>query len=81
MIAALVFSPLALYSMRLLWKLGQRNTPLGRADHWRCWTAFCLNIATILFCLAFPGLLLLGFLSYTVFRDLTSSFVFSSVFP
>lgn len=61
-IAALSFPPLAFYSMRLLWKLGQRDTPLSRADNWRCWTAFILNMATILFCLAFAMVLLLAFL-------------------
>jgi hypothetical protein len=50
--------PISLYSMRLLWKLGQRDTPLGRADNWRCWMAFFLNLAMILFCLAFVLLLL-----------------------
>ena len=58
-IAVLSFPPLGFYSMRLLWKLGQRDTPLSRADNWRCWIAFFLNIATILFCLAFAGLLCL----------------------
>ncbi|MEI8375152.1 MAG: hypothetical protein WCJ35_20215 [Planctomycetota bacterium] len=65
-IAAFSFPPIGFYSMRLLWKLGQRDTPLGRGDNWRCWTAFFLNIATILFCLAFAVLLLLGFLGALV---------------
>jgi len=65
-IAAFSFPPIGFYSMRLLWKLGQRDTPLGRSDNWRCWTAFFLNIVTILFCLAFAVLLLLGFLGALV---------------
>ena len=65
-IAVLSFPPLGFYSMRLLWKLGQRDTPLSRGDNWRCWTAFFLNIATILFCLAFAGLLLLAFFGVLV---------------
>jgi hypothetical protein len=60
-IAALTFPPLGFYSMRLLWKLGQRDTPLSWADRWRCWTAFFLNIATIFYCLAFAYVLLLAF--------------------
>lgn len=54
--------PLACYSMRLLWKLGKRDTPLGCGDNWRCWTAFFLNIVMIPLFLAFAGLLLQGFL-------------------
>jgi hypothetical protein len=61
-IAAFSFPPLGFYSMRLLWKLGQRDTPLSRADTWRCWTAFFLNIMTILFCLAFAGGVVFAFL-------------------
>jgi hypothetical protein len=57
-IAALTFPPLGFYSMRLLWKLGQRDAPLSRADIWRCWIAFFLNIATIVFCLVFVRALL-----------------------
>ncbi len=56
-VIAIAFPPLGFYSMRLLWKLGQRDTPLSWGDNWRCWTAFFLNIATILFCLAFAWLL------------------------
>jgi hypothetical protein len=62
-IAVLIFPPLGFYSMRLLWKLGQRDTPLSWADNLRCWTAFFLNIATILFCFAFAGCLLFALLS------------------
>ena len=65
-VIALTFPPLGFYSMRLLWKLGQRDTPLSCADNWRCWTAFFLNIAMILFCLAFAGVLLLGLLGVLV---------------
>jgi len=61
-IAALSFPPLGFYSIRLLWKLGQRDTSLSWTDNGRCWTAFLLNIAAILFCLAFAWALLLGFL-------------------
>jgi hypothetical protein len=61
-IAILVFPPLGFYSMRLLWKLWQRDTPLSRADKGRCWTAFLLNIATILFCFILAGALLFAFL-------------------
>ncbi len=49
--------------MRLLWKLVQRDTPLSRIDNGRFWMAFFLNIATILFCLVFAGLMLSAFLS------------------
>ncbi len=63
-IAAFTFPPLGFYSMRLLWKLAQRDTPLSWPDTWRCWTAFVLNVVTILFCLAFAGLLLRGFLGF-----------------
>jgi hypothetical protein len=59
-IAALSFPPLGFYSMRLLWKLGRRDTPLGLADKWRCGTAFFLNIATILSCLAIAGVVVLA---------------------
>jgi hypothetical protein len=31
---------------------------MSAADIWRCWIAFFLNIATILFCLAFVRVLL-----------------------
>jgi hypothetical protein len=61
LIAVLVFAPLGLYSMRLLWKLGQRDTPLSWTDSLRSWMAFLLSIAAILYCLAFAGLLLLAF--------------------
>jgi hypothetical protein len=52
-IAILVFPPLAFYSMRLLWKLGQRDTPLSCTDSCRTWMAFSLNIVAILACLLF----------------------------
>jgi hypothetical protein len=58
-IGACSFPPLGFYSMRLLWKLGRRGTPLSRADNCRFVAAFCLNIATIMFCLGVAGLLLL----------------------
>jgi hypothetical protein len=48
---AIAFPPLGFYSMRLLWKLGGRDTPLGWADTWRSWTAFLLNVVTILYLL------------------------------
>ena len=44
---------LSLYSMRLLWKLGQRDTPLNWADNCRCWAAFIFNCAVIALWLAF----------------------------
>jgi hypothetical protein len=61
-LAILAFPPLGFYSMRLLWKLSHRDTPLSWADNWRCWTAFFFNIATILFCSAFVGMLLFALL-------------------
>ena len=42
------------------WAAGYTAEP---GHNWRCWMAFFLNIATILFCLAFAGLLLPGFLA------------------
>ena len=39
--------------MRLLWKIANRNMPLARADVWRCWIAFVLNIPAIIYCLLF----------------------------
>ena len=36
MIGLCVFPPLSFYSTWLLLKLGERDTPLGRADRWRC---------------------------------------------
>lgn len=62
-IAVLAFSPLGFYSLRLLWKLGQRDTPLSCADTWRSWTAFFLSIVAVLYCLAFAGLMLLALVS------------------
>jgi hypothetical protein len=47
------FPPLGFYSMRLLWKLGRRETPLSHADNWRTWLAFFLNILAILYCFVF----------------------------
>jgi hypothetical protein len=43
-VIALAFPPLGFYSMRLLWKLVQRDTPLSRIDNGRFWMAFFLNI-------------------------------------
>jgi hypothetical protein len=60
-IATLVFPPLGFYSMRLLWKLGQRNTPLGCADRWRSGMAFLFSAAAIGFCMSFAGAILLEF--------------------
>ncbi len=60
-IAFTTFPPLGFYSMRLLWKLGQRDTPLSRADNWRSWTAFFLDVVAILYCLAFAVALLIAF--------------------
>jgi hypothetical protein len=57
-LSILAFPPLGFYSMRLLWKLRNRNTPLSRADRWRCWTAFFLNIPAIALCLVFATALL-----------------------
>lgn len=65
-VLAIGFLPLGFYSMRLLWKLGNRDTPLSRADTWRCWAAFILNIATALPCLLFAGALLLAVLNALV---------------
>ncbi|MGO8691702.1 MAG: hypothetical protein ACLQLG_18940 [Thermoguttaceae bacterium] len=56
-IGLVVFPPLNFYSMWLLLKLMQRDTPLGRADRWRCGMALLLNIGIILFFAAFCGLL------------------------
>ena len=53
MLGILAFPPLGFYSMRLLWKIANRDIPMTRADVWRCWTAFVLNIPAILFCLLF----------------------------
>ncbi len=47
------FPPLGFYSMRLLWKLSRRNTPLSRADTLRCGVVFCFNIVSIALCLLF----------------------------
>jgi hypothetical protein len=52
------FPPLGFYSMWLLWRVGRRNTPLGRADTCRCWAVFVLNLGTMAFCLAFVAMLL-----------------------
>jgi hypothetical protein len=62
MFAAFAFPPLGFYSMRLLWKLRSRNTPLSRADRWRAWTTFFLSVAAILYCLLMAGLLVSAFL-------------------
>ena len=39
-LGAFRFPPLGFYSMRLLWKIWRRDTPLRWADACRCWTAF-----------------------------------------
>jgi len=61
-IGACAFPPLGFYSMRLLWKLGQRDTPLSCADTWRVWTAFFLSIVAIVYCILYAGLLVIAFL-------------------
>ncbi len=65
MFAALAFPPLGFYSMRLLWKLGSRNTPLGQADTCRFWAAFLVDILAILwfvlFCVWFVAGMLAAF--------------------
>jgi hypothetical protein len=51
--AAFVFPPLAFYSVKLLWRLGQRDTPLSGADSLRTWLALLIDLGAILFCVAF----------------------------
>jgi hypothetical protein len=60
---SLGFPPLGFYSMALLWKLGQRTTPLSIADQWRSWAAMVLSALAILYCLGLAGLVL-----YAAFR-------------
>jgi hypothetical protein len=62
-IAVLTFPPLAFYSMRLLWKLNERDTPLGWPDRCRMWAAFFLSMGAILLCMAIVGLGLYAFVS------------------
>jgi hypothetical protein len=62
-LAILSFPPLGFYSMRLLWKLNGRETPLSRVDRWRCWAAFIIDIPAILFCFVFVWALLRALLS------------------
>lgn len=47
------FSPLGIYSLRLLWKLASRNTPLGTADRWRVGFSFVFSIIAVLWCVMF----------------------------
>ena len=56
-IGLVVFPPLNFYSMWLLLKLMQRDTPLGLRRPLRCGMALLLNIGIILFFAAFCGLL------------------------
>ena len=51
------FPPLGIYSLRLLWKLAGRNTPLGTADRWRVGLAFVFSLMAVLFCLIFVVLI------------------------
>jgi hypothetical protein len=59
-IAVLSFPPLGFYSLRLLWKVCRRATPLSRADRRRCWMALLFNVATVVFCLGFAAMLFLA---------------------
>jgi hypothetical protein len=62
-IAAFMFPPLAFYSLRLLWKLSERKTPLGGPDRCRVCAAFLLGAGATLFCVAVVGLLLYALVS------------------
>jgi hypothetical protein len=59
-LAILYFPPLGFCSMRLLWKLSQRNTPLGQADQWRCGAALICSVIAIIQCLVFAVMLAFG---------------------
>ena len=52
-----VFPPLNFYSTWLLLKLGERDTPLGRADRRRCGMALFINVAVIALCVVVCGLM------------------------
>jgi hypothetical protein len=47
-LGAFGFPPLGFYSMRLLWKLAGRHTPLGTADRWRVGIAFTLSLLAVI---------------------------------
>ncbi len=57
MIGLCVFPPLNFYSTWLLLKLGERDTPLGRADRWRRGMALFINVAVIALCVVVCGLM------------------------
>ncbi len=60
-VSLLVFPPLGFYSMKLLWRLGNRDTPLSHADTWRRRAAALFSVISILYCLMFALGLLLSF--------------------
>jgi hypothetical protein len=60
-LGAFGFPPLGFYSIRLLWRIAGRNTPLGTADRWRVTLAFILSLVAILYCFLFVALLTMAF--------------------